>query len=176
MVRDEDLDGIQSELAANFEHLLRRLPPLPDPVAAFDPARRQYNSALILRALVESCPPEAHRLVAVTERDLFIPMLSFVFGQAQLGGKVALVSFARLRQEFYGLPSARAVFAARARKEVLHEIGHTFGLTHCPTRACPMSLATGIAQVDEKGQSFCGPCAAQLRASGVPLIQTEKLA
>ena len=92
---------------------------------------------------MRTCPTDTVRLLGITEHDLFIPMLSFVFGQAQLGGKAALVSFARLRQEFYGIDPADAVFTERARKEMLHELGHTFGLTHCPDRGCPMSLSTG---------------------------------
>ena len=89
------------------------------------PARRQYGSIPVLETLVERCPADALKLLAVTERDLFIPVLTFVFGQAQLGGRVAVVSLARLRQEFYGLPPNREVFLERALKEALHETGHT---------------------------------------------------
>ena len=64
-------------------------------------------------------------MLAVTERDLFIPVLTFVFGQAQLGGRVAVVSLARLRQEFYGLAPNREVFWSAPLKEALHETGHT---------------------------------------------------
>ena len=45
----------------------------------------------------------------MTEGDLAIPTLTFVFGQAQLDGPVAVVSLARLRQEFYGLPGDDSV-------------------------------------------------------------------
>jgi len=130
---------------------------------AWDPARSQYNSSLALRALLEKGAAGARRVLALTERDLFIPMLSFVYGQAQLGGTFALVSLARLRQEFSGLPPNPALFLARARTEALHELGHTFGLTHCPTPACAMALATNLRQLDLKKDTFCDSCRVLLR-------------
>jgi archaemetzincin len=90
-------------------------------------------------------------------------VLTFVFGQAQLGGRTGVVSLARLRQEFYGLPPDRAVFAGRAVKEALHETGHMFGLVHCAERGCAMSLATNVRQIDTKQAAFCAPCTARLR-------------
>jgi len=80
-----------------------------------------------------------------------------------LGGRVAVVSLARLRQEFYGLEPNRDVFLERTYKEVLHEAGHTFGLVHCTERGCAMSLATNVRQIDLKQAAFCGSCGALLR-------------
>ena len=72
----------------------------------------------------------------------------------------AIVSLARLRQEFYGLPPNAELLAARARKEVLHELGHTFGLVHCPEVDCTMSLSTNVRQLDLKGSGYCTDCRA----------------
>jgi archaemetzincin len=130
---------------------------------AYDAARRQYGSIPVLGALVQRCPEDALKLLAVTERDLFIPVLTFVYGHAQLGGRVAVISLARLRQEFYGLPPNQPVFLQRVLKEALHETGHTFGLVHCADRECAMSLATNIRQIDLKRAAFCASCAARLR-------------
>lgn len=129
---------------------------------AYDAGRRQYGSFAVLELLVRICPADALKLLAVTECDLFIPVLTFVFGHAQLGGRVGLISFARLRQEFYGLAPNREVFLERAYKEALHETGHTFGLVHCADRNCAMSLATNVRQIDLKHAAFCGACAARL--------------
>ncbi|MBZ5551593.1 MAG: archaemetzincin [Acidobacteriia bacterium] len=164
-VDDEVLAIIETCLWANFGFEIRRLGPSAEPEYALDLRRRQYGSTLILRQLVGKCPPDAARILAVTEKDLFIPMLSFIFGQAQLNGTVAIISLARLRQEFYGLPANRMLLLARVVKEALHEIGHTFGLIHCPERTCPMSLSTNIHQVDTKGSEFCTGCRALLRES-----------
>jgi archaemetzincin len=113
--------------------------------------------------LLRRCPQDAGKLLAVTERDLFIPVLTFVFGQAQLGGRVGVVSFARLRQEFYGLATNREIFLRRAYKEALHETGHLFGLVHCAEPKCAMSLATTVRQIDLKDDAFCAACARAVR-------------
>jgi archaemetzincin len=130
---------------------------------AYDRERGQYGSIAVLEMLTRVCPPDAVKLLAVTERDLYIPVLTFVFGQAQLSGRVAVMSLARLRQEFYGLASNREVFLERASKEALHETGHTFGLVHCADRHCAMSLSTNVRQIDSKRCEFCAPCEARLR-------------
>jgi len=132
---------------------------------AFDAARGQYASIRVLEMLARVCPADGRRLLALTERDLYIPVLTFVFGQAQLNGKAAVMSLARLRQEFYGLPPNREVLIERARKEALHEVGHTLGLVHCAERACAMSLATNVRQIDQKLAAYCSGCGARVSGS-----------
>ena len=139
------------------------LPPLAEPAAALDPARGQWASAEFLRLLLRSVPPGSKRLLGVTKRDLFVPVLSFVFGQAQLGGTVAVVSLARLDQTFHGLPTDPPLTAARALKEAVHELGHTFGLVHCTNPGCPMSLSIDTRQLDVKTARFCSGCAILLK-------------
>jgi archaemetzincin len=129
-----------------------------EPDVAFDGGRRQYNSTLFLRALGARVNESRARVLGITERDLFIPMLTFVFGQAQLEGAVALVSTARLRQEFYSLTPDPELLRARLHKEVAHEMGHTLGLVHCPDKTCVMSLSTAILHVDRKQAGFCVSC------------------
>ena len=85
-------------------------------------------------------------------------MLSFIFGQAQLNGQTALISLARLRQSFYSLPSNPSLLQDRICKEAIHELGHTFGLTHCLDIRCVMSLSTSIEHVDIKRDNFCTSC------------------
>ena len=141
----------------------RFVEPFPPPGYAFDPARGQYSSTLILHDALRRVPAGASKMLVLTEADLFIPMLSFVYGQAQLGGTAAIVSLARLHQRFYGLPENRPLLFVRVRKEALHELGHAYGLTHCEDRLCTMSLSTGIQQLDMKGAGFCDGCAVLLR-------------
>ena len=149
-------------LSAAFGLAVRQVT-LPDVEFAWDPDRRQYASIPVLEMLARIQTGAGEKLIAVTERDLFIPVLTFVFGHAQLGGRVALVSLARLRQEFYGLVRDQEVFLERARKEALHEAGHTFGLVHCAEISCAMSLSTNVRQIDRKRAGYCPACAAQLR-------------
>jgi archaemetzincin len=156
------LAAIADRVSREFGAPLRQIG-LPDMEFAFDAVRNQYGSIPVMEMLARLCPGDALKLLAVTERDLFIPVLTFVYGQAQLGGSVGVISLARLRQEFYGLPGDRGVLLQRAYKEALHESGHMFGLVHCANGNCAMSLATNIRQIDGKQDSFCGSCAARLR-------------
>jgi archaemetzincin len=131
---------------------------MPTPISAFNAVRNQFEALHIMRAIADAIPPGADRVLAIIEQDLAIPMLTFVFGQAQLQGRIALMSLARLRQEFYGLPANKELLNIRAGKEAVHELGHTFGLVHCPSPICVMMLANDIQHVDEKEIEFCGGC------------------
>jgi archaemetzincin len=159
-------EAVRDRMTAALGVAVKELP-LPGVEFAFDAARGQFRSTEVLEMLVRHCPADGWKLLALTERDLFVPVLTFVFGQAQLAGRVAVVSLARLRQEFYGLAPNREVLLERAAKEALHETGHTFGLVHCADRSCAMSLATNVRHIDEKRDGWCGACAGQLhRALG----------
>jgi archaemetzincin len=132
---------------------------------AYDALRGQYHSTAILKRLRKVPSTESWRLLGVTESDLFIPILTFVFGEAQLGpdqATTAVVSMHRLHQEFYGLPADPALLADRLLKESLHEIGHTLGLRHCGDYRCVMSSSPAVENIDLKGASFCGTCATLL--------------
>ncbi|MGE5127663.1 MAG: peptidase M54 [Betaproteobacteria bacterium] len=159
------LDRVDSALGRAFALGVGRLAPLAEPEAAYSPARGQWSSPELLRTLLARVPPGAARLLGVTERDLFVPVLSFVYGQAQLGGRVAVVSLARLRPEFHGLGPDPATLERRAGVEAVHELGHTFGLVHCLDRRCPMSLSIDLPDLDRKTAEPCPGCSALLEGS-----------
>jgi archaemetzincin len=161
-VSREDQRMVRGVLAEEFDAPVREMA-LPAVDFAFDAGRRQYGSIPVLEMLARLCPADAWKVLAVTGRDLYIPVLTFVFGHAQLGGRAAVISLARLRQEFYGLAPNRELFVERASKEALHETGHMFGLVHCAERSCAMSLATNVRQIDEKKAAYCAGCTARLR-------------
>ena len=166
-VRPEDRRMVSGRLAGVFDLPVREME-MPAVDFAYEPGRRQYSSMAVPEMALRLIPDDAAKLLAVTDRDLFVPVLTFLFGQAQLGGRVGVLSLARLRQEFYGFPSNPELFAERAAKEALHESGHMFGLVHCSDRSCAMSLATNIRQIDMKQAAFCAPCRARLaRTQGV---------
>ena len=156
------LDWIENVTAEWFPLPVRRLPALPVPEIAYDAKRKQYQSVEIMKMLAQSAPRDAARVLGITDVDLAIPMLSFLFGQAQFDGPIAVVSLCRLHQEFYGLPPQEKLLRERTAKEVLHELGHTFGLVHCSDSTCAMSLATHIELVDAKAEQFCARCGLQL--------------
>jgi len=129
-----------------------------DPEFAFHGERQQYHSSEIL-ARMHSLPSRAAwRVLGVTAMDLYIPILTFVFGEAQIGGPCALVSLHRLRQEFYGLPGDRRLVQQRLLKEAVHEIGHTMHLTHCDDYRCAMAASHAVEWIDLKGSGLCPEC------------------
>ena len=156
------LEWIENAAAEWFPLPTRRLPTIAIPDRAYDARRGQYKSVEFMKMLAQCAPRDAFRVLGITDVDLSIPMLSFLFGQAQFEGPIAVVSMCRLHQEFYGLPAQEALLRERTVKEVLHELGHTFGLVHCSDSTCAMSLATHIELVDSKTERYCARCGTQL--------------
>lgn len=144
------------------------LPSIPVPPGSFEARRNQYYSTKILKEMLEEVPQDALKLLGVTEKDLCIPILTYVFGEAQVGGTAAVVSLARLRQEYYGLVPDRPLLLERLRKESLHELGHTFGLVHCPSRDCVMYLSNTVFDVDTRGRDFCRGCRTVVASKTAP--------
>ena len=120
--------------------------------------RKQYHSTFILSKILTNIPNDAEKIVGVTQVDIFIPILTYLFGEAQLGGKGALVSTYRLRNEFYGLPPNENLLYMRTLKEILHELGHTMGLVHCQDYECVMHFSTYVEDIDLKKSQFCPIC------------------
>ena len=161
----EFLDELAAALARVFRvscHV--ETAPLDAPFA-FDKLRGQYHSTAILGKLSGAGPEEAGaRILGVTELDLFVPVLTFVFGEAQLAGRCAVISLHRLREEFYGLPPKPELLRERAAKEAVHELGHTLGLRHCPNWRCVMASTHAVERLDLKAVEYCPRCA---RAAGL---------
>lgn len=134
-----------------------------NPAMAFDPFRNQYNSSIILASILEQMGGNSGKVLGITGLDLFVPVLTFVFGEAQLDGTAALVSTFRLDETFYGLPSNQTLLQERLIKEAVHELGHTFGLVHCRNFDCVMHASTSAEEIDIKGKGLCGRCRKRLR-------------
>ena len=119
--------------------------------------RGQHLTSLLLTEL-SPLPRSGDRALGVVDVDIFAPGLNFVFGQADISGKRALISLKRLRQEFYGLYRDEDLFLQRALKEAVHELGHTYGLGHCPDPSCVMHFSNSLPDTDLKGRNFCSFC------------------
>jgi archaemetzincin len=128
------------------------------PENSFNSRRRQYHATTILKEMLEEKQGEFDLMLGVTDADLYVPELNFVFGEADVFSGATLISLARLRQEFYGLPADRRLFHERAAKEAIHEISHACGLEHCPDRKCIMYFSNSIRDTDRKGPGFCRAC------------------
>ena len=160
-IRLEDLRaGIERVLPVHA-HLVER--PV-DIDSALDSSRKQYHSTSVLALMLGNSDLRSSRLLGITSFDLFVPVLTFVFGQAQLNNRAAVFSTFRLHNEFYGLPKSGELLAERSLKEALHELGHTYGLRHCMDLPCVMNSSTYVEDIDLKPPDFCLPCREHLNA------------
>lgn len=157
------LEGVRQSLAAAY--------PLPvrihrgaaeRPLDSYVPRRGQHASSRILAWLSSNTPGGSHRILGVTDADLFIPILTFVFGEAELNGRAAVVSTARLSGH-EGVPAEPSLLASRLVKECVHEVGHTFGLIHCRTPGCAMARSASLRDVDVKTGTLCRECRDHVR-------------
>ncbi len=131
-----------------------------DPRYAFEPVRKQYAAEAILSRLA---PAKDERMLGVVDHDLYARDLNFVFGLADHVRKRAVIALPRLREDFYGRGRDEAQFVARAEKEAIHELGHTYGLGHCADHTCVMAFSNSLADTDNKRSQFCPQCQVQLQ-------------
>jgi archaemetzincin len=155
---EEVLEQVRSQVEHEFAQPVARWESEQRPVGTLDARRGQHSSREILRWLVTARPSHTDRVLGVTDVDLFIPILTFVFGEAQLEGPAAVVSTLRLAQGV-----SRATATQRLAKESVHELGHTFGLVHCDVATCVMTRSASVRAVDVKGAQLCPDCRIRFR-------------
>ncbi|HSD21553.1 MAG TPA: archaemetzincin family Zn-dependent metalloprotease [Anaeromyxobacter sp.] len=156
-VDHELMEHVRVHLAAAFGRPVFLWESPERPRHAYDEKRKQWRTTPILAWLGEA-GPGAGKVLAITDADLFIPILTYVFGEAQLGGAAAVVSLKRLVEPAGG----RALLVDRLAKEAVHEVGHAFGLVHCGQEHCVMSRSPAVREVDAKGKDLCSECRTQL--------------
>jgi archaemetzincin len=128
---------------------------------ALDQNRNQHHSTMILEKLAAAAPPQAVKVIAITQVDLFIPILTHVYGEAQLGGSACIVSTFRLNEGRSGI-NISGKYIDRIAKEAIHELGHTFNLRHCPEVTCIMHYCRNEEDVDRKSNELCRYCKVML--------------
>lgn len=128
----------------------------------YNPGRRQYDANRILKQVSELSSPNSVKIMGLFSVDLFIPILTYIFGQAILNGNTGIASLYRLRNELYGLEQDTALLIERFRKVIIHELGHTFGLIHCQNPICIMRSSTYVEDIDQKKIHFCHHCQTEL--------------
>ena len=153
-----DLAPLAAPLSAVFGREARVLDARLDCGFAFEPDRRQYDASKLMLGLRELFPECRGKIVGVTADDLFAPCLTWVFGQGQVDGPLAVVSRHRIDEAFYGRPTSPEREHRRLLTEISHELGHTFGLLHCRDEHCAMRWSETIEQIEAKGAALCLDC------------------
>jgi archaemetzincin len=128
----------------------------------YDPARRQYDGNRLIQFIHSEYGKNNRKTIGLFRVDLFIPILTYIIGQAIYNGNAGVVSLFRLKNELYGLKMDEKLLVERFVKEIIHELGHTFGLTHCVSPTCVMRSGTYIEDVDQKEAHFCMKCREKL--------------
>jgi archaemetzincin len=119
--------------------------------SAYNHQRNQYSAEALLKFMEGIRGETPHRLLGITDVDLYIPDLNYVFGLADKSGAVAVVSVSRFRK-------GNRKVVERAVKTAVHEIGHTYGLGHCHDNKCVMYFSYNLSDTDYKGKEFCIKC------------------
>lgn len=127
------------------------------PKTAFNLARKQYNASVIINEINKSRSFNSIKALGVIEDDIYSGGLNYVFGQAMLGGCCGIISLSRLRWGIGGT-NEKELFLSRVEKEAVHELGHTFGLRHCPNPRCVMFFSSSLEDTDRKSADFCPEC------------------
>lgn len=182
-VQNEIVHGLVAPLRDVFRTSVTVEPALKGIVdLAYDISRSQYNSTLLIKELLRRYsnseinvipgvvpqgqagnPNGRSKILGITSVDLFVPVLTYVFGEAQLEGAAGVMSTYRLDDTIYGLPPDNIKFFERSIKESVHELGHTYGLLHCKNFDCAMHSSTTVDDIDIKGAALCVECLKKIR-------------
>lgn len=163
------IEYLRTAIARSLAVECEIVPAALDPAPAYHAERQQFHSSEILQRMQSMVRPRDWRLLAVANVDLYIPILKYVFGEAQLGGPCAVVSAYRLGQEFYGLDGDEDLLRERLLKECVHELGHTLQLRHCQDYSCAMASAHAVEWIDLRETRFCESCRSQVE-SAIPFF------
>lgn len=131
----------------------------------YDAARRQYNANDMLKQIEIQYATDEAKTIGLFNVDLFIPIFTYIFGQAFLGGRSGIASVFRLSNERYGMEADEKLLLERAGKEIVHELGHMYGLIHCHDQDCVMRSGSYVEDIDQKSGNLCGECRMKLANS-----------
>jgi archaemetzincin len=159
----EILERISPDISREFSFPVRTKSGNLDLSEFYDPSRRQYNGTTLLTKINTEFATDSTKTLGLFNIDLFIPILTYIFGQAFLNGRIGIASIYRLSNERYGIRTDDTILLERFRKETIHELGHMFGLIHCSDPVCVMRSSTYVEDIDQKGQALCSLCRMQLK-------------
>ncbi|MCK9290554.1 MAG: archaemetzincin family Zn-dependent metalloprotease [Bacteroidales bacterium] len=156
------LENVAEDVSACFTLKTETIVHFHDLEPYYDSNRRQYDANRLLAYIEAEFRQEHQKTIGLVSVDLFIPILTYIFGQAYLNGYAAIASFYRLQNELYGLKQNNLLLKDRLVKEINHELGHCFGLIHCYDPVCVMRSSTYVEDIDQKSKYFCTKCQSHL--------------
>ncbi|MCB8994259.1 MAG: archaemetzincin family Zn-dependent metalloprotease [Bacteroidales bacterium] len=154
----EFLQEIAESIEYEFNFPVKLLQRHIDLSTFYDPERKQYDGNALLMKIDSKFSSNSYKTVGLFRVDLYIPILTYIYGQAYLNGQTAIASLFRLKNERYGMEVDEQLLLERFKKEVIHELGHTFGLRHCYLPTCVMVSSTYVEDIDQKEASMCMKC------------------
>jgi predicted Zn-dependent protease len=149
-----------AELRGACRSLLSTLPvrcevrgeePIQDYRNAWDREREQMDARALLETMFHRRTVDAHVELLVTDFDIYEGERPFVFGLGSLTDRVAVISTARIAEDF-------DAFEARFEKLVRHEVGHTLGLPHHDSNECVMRSDPTVESLDTAPERLCQSC------------------
>jgi len=173
-VNPKILEITAAELRERFRLRVEVHSSIPHPEAAWYTPRKRWRAEKLLDALDALHLPEAWRVTGITEAPISTTKGDIydwgIAGLANLDGKSSVLT-AYLFQKVKAKDPKR--YQRYLENLGLHEVGHTFGLEHCPLDRCIMADAKGnaIRAANLSINEFCPRChrliAGSLRSSEV---------
>ncbi len=144
---------IAAHIAGHLDLAVDILPPLRQPVYAYNAPRSQYDAARIIDFMESRFLDRNAKLIGILDVDIFVPLFTHCLGEARQGGRGAVVSLHRLQAG-----TTEQIGLERAAKVAFHELGHLFNLLHCNDRRCLMHFSSEPADLDPVAFRFCRYC------------------
>jgi archaemetzincin len=137
------------------------------PAHALYVKRNRYRADTLLRFLDNIRLPEADYIIGLTALDISATKAPYddwgILGYGYMPGEACIVSTFRLKKGV-----SKQQFEDRFKKVVLHELGHNFGLPHCPVKGCLMQDAQGtVKTVDAEKMELCPDCNRRMKEAGL---------
>jgi len=172
---DADVEMVVKAMRAFYAIDIKQLPRVELPKSAFYPKRNRYRAEKLLDFLKPRLPSDGYRVLGLTGVDISTTKGNIddwgILGLATIDGVACVLSAFRCKRLATGPEHARI----RLGKVAVHEMGHTFGLEHCPNRGCLMEDGGGSVLTCDREYDLCSESRAQLIRAGTELASNQDI-